>query len=82
MDYLQLINEMKMRSDKEAQQMARHYGIDLSLDEIKRLRPLLDTISFHWIFTGIPESFIDQVRGVIGDAKTNLLLQKYIEFKG
>lgn len=79
MDYVQLLNEVKMRSDAEVQSIAWHYGIDLSKSEIRALRPLLDDISFHWIFTGVPESFINRVKSVIGDDKTAILFQKYLD---
>ena len=60
MDYVQFLNEVKTRSDAEVKVIARSYGIDLSTSEIRALRPLLDEISFHWIFTGIPEMFINK----------------------
>lgn len=78
-DYAQLLSDIKMRSDSEVKVIARQYGIDLSTAEIRALRPLLDEISFHWIFTGIPDSFIQKVRRVIGDRKTEILFQKYLD---
>ena len=47
--------------------------------EIRALRPLLDEISFHWLFTGIPETFINKIRGAIGDKKTEILFKKYLD---
>ncbi|MFS0575232.1 hypothetical protein AB1K83_06350 [Sporosarcina sp. 179-K 3D1 HS] len=79
MDYFQLLNELKMMDDREAQAMARYYGIDLSVKEIRGLRPLLDEISFHWMFTGVPERFIEKVEKVIGKEKTRRLLEKYLD---
>ncbi len=79
MDYVQLLNEVKMRSDDEVKLIARQYGIDLSTTEIRALRPLLDDISFHWLFTGVPETFISKVRRAIGDKKTEILFQKYLD---
>ncbi|MBE1553735.1 hypothetical protein [Sporosarcina limicola] len=79
MDYVQLLNEVKMRSDGEVQTIAWHYGIDLSKKEIGELRPLLNDISFHWIFTGVPESFLDKVKYAIGHEKTAILFQKYLD---
>ena len=40
MEYGQLLNEIKMRSDEEVKVIARQYGIDLSISEIRALRPL------------------------------------------
>ncbi|WP_188006668.1 Endonuclease IV [Sporosarcina sp. ANT_H38] len=79
MDYVQLLNEVKMRSDSEIEIIASQYGIDLSKKEIRALRPLLDEISFHWLFTGIPETFIKKIRIAIGDNKTEILFKKYLD---
>ena len=79
MDYAQLLNEVKMRSDEEVKTLAWQYGVDLSMTEIRALRPLLDDVSFHWLFTGVPESFINKIRRAIGDKKTDILFQKYLD---
>ena len=79
MDYAQLLNEVKTRSDEEVRTLAWQYGVDLSLTEIRALRPLLDDVSFHWLFTGVPESFINKIRSAIGDKKTDILFQKYLD---
>ena len=79
MDYLQLLNEIKTRNDHEVQKIAGSYGINLSITEIRALRPLLNDISFHWILTGIPESFINKVRNAIGDKKTEMLFKMYLD---
>lgn len=81
MDYVQLLNEVKMRSDGEVQSIAASYGIKLSTAEIRALRLLVDEISFHWIFTGIPETFISKVRIAVGDQKTEQLLSMYFDAK-
>ena len=79
MDYAQLLSEVKMRSDEEVKALARQYGVDLSITEIRALRPLLDDVSFHWLFTGVPESFLNKIRRAIGDKKTDILFQKYLD---
>lgn len=79
MDFVQFLNEVRNSSDSEVKSIANSYGINLSTSEIRALRPLLDDISFHWIFTGIPESFIKKVRIAIGDKKTEMLLQMYLD---
>lgn len=78
-DYAQLLSEIKMRSDDEVKVIAKQHGIDLSTSEIRALRPLLDEVSFHWLFTGIPESFINKVRKAIGNKKTEILFKKYLD---
>lgn len=79
MDYAQLLNEVKTRSDEDVKVLARQYGVNLSITEIRALRPLLDDVSFHWLFTGVPESFLNKIRRAIGDKKTEILFQKYID---
>ena len=79
MDYMQFLNEVKSSSDSEVKRIAASYGIDLSTSEIRALRLLVDDISFHWIFTGIPEVFISKVRIAIGDQKTEQLLRMYYD---
>ncbi|MFJ7933643.1 hypothetical protein [Sporosarcina sp. NPDC096371] len=78
-DYAQLLNEVKLRSDEDVKVLARQYGVELSITEIRALRPLLDDVSFHWLFTGVPESFINKIRKAIGNRKTEILFQKYID---
>jgi hypothetical protein len=78
-DYAHLLNEIKTRSDDEVKVIAKQYGIDFSKTEIRALRPLLNEISFHWLFTGIPESFVNKVRVAIGDKKTEILFKKYLD---
>ena len=79
MDYMQILNEIKRKSDEEAKLLADAYGINLSIKEIRALRPLLDEISFHWIFTGIPESFIAKVKRAVGEKKGEELFRKYLD---
>ena len=79
MDFMRILNEIKMKSDQEAKLLADAYGIDLSIREIRALRPLLDEISFHWLFTGIPESFINKVKHAVGDKKGDELFRKYLD---
>ncbi|MGN7388552.1 hypothetical protein [Sporosarcina sp. SAFN-015] len=79
MDYMQILNEIKRKSDEEAKLLADAYGINLSIKEIRALRPLLDEISFHWIFTGIPESFIAKVKRAVGEKKGEELFRQYLD---
>ena len=79
MDYAQLLSEIKMKSDADVKVIAKQYGIDLSISEIRALRPLLDEVSFHWLFTGIPDSFINKIRNTIGNQKTEILFKKYLD---
>ena len=81
MDYVQLLNDLKLSDDYELKSFASTYGIKLSTSEVRALRPLLDEVSFHWVFTGIPELFIKKVRIAIGDQKAEQLLSMYFDAK-
>ncbi|MCG7345119.1 hypothetical protein MHZ92_13315 [Sporosarcina sp. ACRSL] len=76
---MQILNEIKKKSDEEAKMLADAYGINLSIKEIRALRPLLDEISFHWLFTGIPESFIKKVKYAVGEKKGEELFRQYLD---
>lgn len=77
LEIVRLFNEVKQQNDREAQALAATYGVELSLAEIKALRPLMDYISFHWIVTGVPEWFINEVKAAIGNDRGEELLQLY-----
>ncbi|PIC66971.1 hypothetical protein CSV71_09980 [Sporosarcina sp. P21c] len=77
MDLLQLIQEIKQLPDQEAVRYAASYGVELSTKEVRQLRPLLDEVSFTWLFTGIPSAFIEKITMIIGYEKTMLYLEHY-----
>lgn len=79
MELLQFINQLKTCSVEEAQQLASTYGIALTAAEIQALRPLLDEISFHWLFSGVPESFITKVKQAVGEKKGEELFRSYLD---
>ncbi|MHA6259478.1 hypothetical protein ACXYMX_06120 [Sporosarcina sp. CAU 1771] len=81
MDYAELLHQISMSDDYGAQQIAKSYGINLTISEIQALRPLLSEISFHWIFTGIPESFVNKVAQAIGSKKAEMLFRMYLDAK-
>ncbi|WP_313234812.1 hypothetical protein [Sporosarcina ureae] len=77
MDLLQLIQEIKQLPDQEAVHYAASYGVELSIKEVQQLRPLLDEVSFTWLFTGIPSVFIEKITSIIGYEKTMLYMEQY-----
>lgn len=79
MDFLNLLNDIQRKSDRDVQQLASFYEVNLSIEEIRLLRPLLNDISIHWYFTGIPNTFIHKVEKVIGPSKTAEFLKRYEE---
>ncbi len=79
MDFLQFLNEVKMSSDEKVKALAASYDVHFTIREIQLLRPLLDEISIHWLFIGIPSHFIQQVEQVIGPERTGTFLQMYTD---
>jgi hypothetical protein len=79
MDFVKLMNEIRVKNNFEVQQIARSYGVFLSIQEIEALRPLLDEVSFHWLFTGIPNQFLRKVSDAIGEEKAEELFQMYFD---
>lgn len=76
MDILQLINEIRQKSDSEVEKMAKAYGVPLTKSEIKKLRPLLDEFSFHWLIVGVPKSIISKIDKVLGKEKANSIFEQ------
>ncbi|HWK22378.1 MAG TPA: endonuclease IV [Ureibacillus sp.] len=78
MRQVEFIEQFLSKSDKEIVKFSREYGIDLTIEEVKRLRPLSERASITWLFTGIPNSFLKEVESIIGRKKLKKLLQ-YLE---
>jgi len=76
-DFLNLLNDIQTKSEEEVQQLAAFYGIHLTISEIIQLRPLLQEVSIHWYFTGIPSSFLLKIERILGKAKTKEFLAMY-----
>ncbi|MFC0231721.1 hypothetical protein ACFFIY_10950 [Bhargavaea ullalensis] len=64
--------------DIELCALAAQYGIRLTTREVRKLRPLLDEVSPAWILTGVPDAFIQKVRDVIGEQRTQELIDRYL----
>ncbi|MFP3918990.1 DUF2624 family protein [Lysinibacillus telephonicus] len=77
MKQIEFIEAFLSKSDKEIIQYAKQYDVDLSIDEVRKLRPLVDKASFTWIITGIPKAFLKEVEKIIGKKKLKKLLKLY-----
>lgn len=75
---VEFIEQFLTKSDKEIVKFARQYDVDLTLEEVQRLRPLSQKASVTWLITGIPNSFLKEVESIIGKKKLKKLL-KYLE---
>ena len=72
-----MIADLKRMSDRELRELALQYGVQLSSGEVRKLRPLLDEVSFSFLFTGVPEPFIRKVEAIIGPERTRRIMDQY-----
>lgn len=75
MKQFEFIESFTTKSDKEIIKFAKEYDIDLTVEEVRRLRPLAERASITWLFTGIPDHFLKEVEKVIGKKKLKKLLK-------
>jgi len=73
MDLIEFVQIVKNKSDHEIAKMTKELPVELTKNEIKELRPILDQASFHWVFTGIPSSVKKEIAVVIGKSKAKTL---------
>ena len=78
MKQVEFIEQFLSKSDKEIVKFSKQYGVDLTVDEVQRLRPLTQKASVTWLITGIPSSFLKEVENIIGKKKLKKLL-KYMD---
>ncbi|EMR05923.1 hypothetical protein C772_02194 [Bhargavaea cecembensis DSE10] len=73
-----MITDLKRMSDRELRELAAQYGVELSSEEVRKLRPLLDEVSFSFLWTGVPDSFIRKVEAIIGTERTRRIMEQYL----
>lgn len=73
-----MIADLKRMSDRELRELAAQYGVELSSGEVRKLRPLLDEVSFSFLWTGVPEPFIRKVESIIGPERTRRIMDQYL----
>ncbi|SOC20952.1 uncharacterized protein DUF2624 [Ureibacillus xyleni] len=81
MKQFELIEAFLSMSDKEIVKFARQYDVELTIEEVVRLRPLVNKANITWIITGIPKAFLKEVEKIIGKKKLKKLLQYYDLYK-
>ena len=58
-------NLQKM-NDRQLQQFAKQQQLDFTLEEIKKLRKILQGASISWAITGVPKEVLKQIKSVVG----------------
>ncbi|MEO4052329.1 hypothetical protein [Solibacillus sp. CAU 1738] len=70
MKAIEFYNYLMRASDKEVQAFVlKNTNIELSIGEVKQLRPLMAGANVSWIFSGIPKSVLKDAEKVIGKSK-------------
>lgn len=73
MDLIDFVQDIKKKTDDEIATITKDFPVSLTKNEVKELRPLLDQVSFHWIFTGVPSSVKKEIAKVIGKSRAKAL---------
>lgn len=71
----ELLEQFLTKSDREIQEFAYSYGVKLSIEEIRRLRPIAENASITWLVTGIPQYVLHDIENIIGRKKLNQLME-------
>lgn len=71
---LTILHALKSMQDEELVEMARVEGLELTVREVKKLRPLLNEFSISWLFLGIPNDIAQQLNIVLGRKRSKQLI--------
>ncbi|MEC1179975.1 isopropylmalate synthase [Metasolibacillus meyeri] len=75
MNQMELVRFFMSASDADIQRfMRKKTGIELSLQEIQQLRPLLAGANMSWLLSGVPKDVLKRVDKVIGKEKRKQLM--------
>ncbi|WP_052126056.1 DUF2624 family protein [Ureibacillus massiliensis] len=69
MGAIELWESLLTKSDKEIIKMAKEYGVELTVDEVRQLRPLAEKANITWLLTGIPEHVLKKAESILGKKK-------------
>ncbi|MFJ8236933.1 endonuclease IV [Ureibacillus sp. NPDC094379] len=71
---IELFEQFLTKSDKEIIKFAREYGVELTKEEVRQLRPIAQNASVTWLITGIPNYVYKEVEKIVGTKKFKQLL--------
>ncbi len=69
MKAIEVWESLLTKSDKEVIKIAKHYGIELTIDEVRQLRPLAERANITWLVTGIPKGVLKEAEKILGPRK-------------
>ena len=66
---IEIWESLLSKSDNEIRKMAKQYGVDLTIEEIRQLRPLAQKANITWLVTGIPDWVLKEAERILGSKK-------------
>ncbi|MCH7321110.1 isopropylmalate synthase [Solibacillus sp. MA9] len=75
MKNLELLNKLHQMSDEQLQQFAQKKDIELTLEEIKKLRKIMKHANISWAITGIPNEVLQKLHKLLGEKRYKKLMR-------
>ena len=64
-----MFNNLQSMPDEQLQQFAKNNGMDLTNEEIKKLRKIMRHANISWAITGVPKEVLQKIHKLLGDAR-------------
>lgn len=75
MKNLELLNKIQQMSDEQLQQFAQKKDIELTLEEIKKLRKIMRHANISWAITDIPNEVLQKLHKLLGEKRYKKLMR-------
>lgn len=75
MKKLEWFDNLQYMPDEQLQQFAKSNGLQLTLEEIKKLRKILKHANISWAITGIPKEVLQKVHKLLGSDRYKQLMK-------
>lgn len=76
---LQWLENFNKMNDKQLQKFAKQQQLEFSIEEIQKLRKILNKATISWGIYGIPKAVLEEVEQIVGSKKYKKI-QKIIGF--
>lgn len=75
MKNLEVLNKLQQMNDEQLQQFAQTKDIELTLEEIKKLRKIMRHANISWAITGIPNEVLQKLHKHLGEKRFKKLMR-------
>ena len=72
---LEWFNNLQQMNDEQLQQFANKNNIQLTLEEIKKLRKIMRHANISWAITGIPNEVLQKIHKLLGRERYKQLMK-------